>query len=108
MSLRRLVVLLLVPLAASLPCQRPSLGSHKGLVHRVPRCPIAALRGGSASAAEDGGGGIVQSQWARYMRALDDNPLRTKMATGAVLAATGDLIAQLLWRAQPRSPFAAC
>mmetsp|Transcript_40838 Transcript_40838/g.135242 ORF Transcript_40838/g.135242 Transcript_40838/m.135242 type:complete len:264 (-) Transcript_40838:2375-3166(-) len=103
MSLRRLVVLLLVPLAASLPCQRPavSLGarssaSHKGLVHRVPRCPIAALRGGSASAAEDGGGGIVQSQWARYMRALDDNPLRTKMATGAVLAATGDLIAQLL------------
>jgi hypothetical protein len=45
-----------------------------------------ALRGG--------GSGMVSTQWARYMRSLEDNPLPTKMATGAVLASIGDLIAQ--------------
>ena len=39
---------------------------------------------------------FVTEQWGRYMRSLDEKPFMTKMMTGAVLAALGDLIAQLL------------
>ena len=50
---------------------------------------VMALRGGAA-------GSVIGTQWARYIRALDEHPLRTKMATGAVLASIGDLIAQAM------------
>jgi hypothetical protein len=50
------------------------------------------LQGGDTSSDTN----FIAKQWGRYMRALDEKPLATKMATGAVLAAVGDLIAQQL------------
>lgn len=40
------------------------------------------------------GGGGVATQWGRYLQALEEKPMATKMATAAVLSGTGDLIAQ--------------
>ena len=39
-------------------------------------------------------GGGVATQWGRYLQALEEKPMATKMATAAVLSGTGDLIAQ--------------
>ena len=44
---------------------------------------------------------VVGTQWARYLRALEEKPMPTKMATAAVLSGTGDLIAQSIERAGP-------
>ena len=38
----------------------------------------------------------ITEQWGKYMQALETHPMRTKMITGAVLSAAGDLIAQQL------------
>lgn len=36
----------------------------------------------------------VAKQWSRYLQALEENPMPTKMATAAFLSGTGDVIAQ--------------
>lgn len=55
------------------------------------RCPIEAIRcsGGAINA-------LLKRQWERYNRANDEHPWATKMATSAILASTGDIIAQYL------------
>ena len=40
------------------------------------------------------GGGAIATQWGRYLQALEEKPMVTKMTTAAVLAGTGDVIAQ--------------
>lgn len=39
---------------------------------------------------------VVQVAWALYLKHLRENPLQTKVATGAVLSAAGEAIAQIL------------
>ena len=60
----------------------------------------ASLVAASATPSPSGGGlsGLIGTQWSRYMRALDEDPMVAKMATAAVLATAGDLIAQRLER----------
>tara|TARA_B110001452_G_scaffold142830_1_gene118809 strand:- start:559 stop:1254 length:696 start_codon:yes stop_codon:yes gene_type:complete len=36
----------------------------------------------------------LATQWSRYLKALEENPMPTKMITAAVLSGTGDVIAQ--------------
>jgi len=38
----------------------------------------------------------VPTPWANYLRALEEQPMRTKMMTAAVLSGTGDVIAQMM------------
>ena len=42
------------------------------------------------------GGGGVGGLWSKYLQALEEKPMSTKMATSAVLAGTGDVIAQYI------------
>ena len=44
---------------------------------------------------------VVSSQWDRYLRALEEKPMPTKMATAALLSGTGDIIAQCIEGAGP-------
>lgn len=57
-----------------------------------PQSPILSLRGGGSNSLLRGG----KQAWDRYLLALERQPLRTKTATSAALAALGDIIAQCL------------
>ena len=46
----------------------------------------------------------VRGLWAGYRRALDDNPFRTNMLTGGVLAFAGDCVCQTLFPAAAATP----
>merc|ERR1719424_2728647 len=52
-----------------------------------PRASIA-MRGSTA----------VTKQWHKYLKALEERPMPTKMATAAVLSGAGDVIAQCIER----------
>lgn len=47
--------------------------------------------------------GAVATQWSRYLKALEEDPMRTKMATAALLSGTGDVIAQCIEKSGPFS-----
>lgn len=71
---------------------------------RLSMSGAAQLRGGASKARRPPAKGalaaprmsLVARAWGGYLQSLEDRPIRTKMATSAVLAALGDVIAQTL------------
>lgn len=74
----------------ALPLRRHASATTSPLrVARAPSAHVITLRGGAASFPGE-------SQWNAYLKALENRPIPTKMATAAVLSALGDVIAQSL------------
>ena len=76
-----------------------------------PLCAVRSSRHSERAgllAASSGGirGGFLRRQWASYEAALERRPIRTQMATAAVLAGVGDVIAQCLEGASAFAPLA--
>ena len=74
-----------------------------------PLCAVRSSRHSERAgllAASSGGirGGFLRRQWASYEAALERRPMRTQMATAAVLAGVGDVIAQYLEGASAFAP----
>ena len=74
--------------------QHPVVGDARQRTINQPRSkPLTLL---AATPGGGGGGGRLAGMWSAYVSALDTHPMRTKMATAAVLASAGDMIAQRL------------
>jgi hypothetical protein len=56
------------------------------------------LRGGGGGGGDGGGRGddnIISKFWAKYLDLLDSKPLQTRMITGFLIGAVGDIISQI-------------
>ena len=80
-----LAAIVLLSLASTTDALCPS--STRSIIQKHPTAPrsVVVLRGGG-----------LATQWQKYLTALEEKPMVTKMATAAFLSGTGDVIAQAL------------
>ncbi|KAJ1635783.1 hypothetical protein T492DRAFT_963965 [Pavlovales sp. CCMP2436] len=95
-----LACLLVVPAGALTTGVRPMLKHVGGARALSVGAPMMVLRGGAGRKPRAQAAALtcmsLAGTWTDYVALLEEKPIRTKMATAAVLSAIGDLLAQTL------------